>query len=215
LLPLVILGWQNTDAASLTTDRLDYPPFSDVTITGTGFAPGEVVAVQVDEVFSDGSRVNVWIADPSPVADVTGTFSVVWYIWSDEFIGSTLEAVATGPISGTVTATFTDAVGINLDQFANGGAVDTSPGWSNGSLNGNNSTYQETESVPFRFFVTDLGSNSTHFVTIQAEWTKGVTTLMIISLHMTAQKLRRSQPRVDLYQTPTLQPPRTNRLRSP
>ena len=63
-------------------------------------------------------------------------------------------------------------IGGNLDQLANGGTSDTTPGWQNGSLGGSDSTYKETKSVPFRFFVTGLANNTTYSFTIQSAWTK-------------------------------------------
>ncbi|HEU0008243.1 MAG TPA: hypothetical protein VFT34_00345, partial [Verrucomicrobiae bacterium] len=97
-------------APSVSTDRIDYPPFSDVYITGAGYQPGETVLVHIDQLNSDGSRTALWDAAPSPVADINGSFTVVWFIFSDEFIGATLEVIAAGPLSGIATATFTDAL---------------------------------------------------------------------------------------------------------
>src|SRR6266550_2383408 len=54
---------QTVSAATITTDRLDYPPFSDVYIDGAGFAAGDVVQVKIDQLFPDGSRTTVWVAD--------------------------------------------------------------------------------------------------------------------------------------------------------
>jgi hypothetical protein len=63
-------------------------------------------------------------------------------------------------------------IGGNLDQFANGGTSSPTPGWQNGNLGSGNSTYKETKSVPFRFFVTGLADSTTYSFTIQAAWTK-------------------------------------------
>src|SRR5438093_1382030 len=72
-----------------------------------------------------------------------------------------------------VSAGMASAGTVNLDQLANGGTSDPTPGWQNGSLNGGNSTYKETKSVPFRYFVSGLANSTTHFFTIQAAWTDG------------------------------------------
>ena len=111
LLPalLALIAWALPgDAATVTTDRLDYPPFSDVYLSGAGWAPGETVAVHIDEVNGDGSLTPLWDATPPPVADSNGAFTVVWYIYSDEFIGATFRVTASGATSGTATTTFTD-----------------------------------------------------------------------------------------------------------
>src|SRR5262249_916824 len=61
-------------AAAISTDRADYPPFSDVTINGSGFDPGEPLSVQIDQLDSDGSWTSVWVSDPGLVADDAGNF---------------------------------------------------------------------------------------------------------------------------------------------
>ena len=95
---LILAQGLTSQAATLSTDRLDYPPFSDVYIDGAGWAPGETVSVHLDEVEPNGTRTPVWDADPAPIADTTGSFTVEWFIWSDEFLGATLEVT---PFVGT------------------------------------------------------------------------------------------------------------------
>lgn len=64
-------------------------------------------------------------------------------------------------------------VGVNLDQFQNGQPVGTGANWSNGSINGQNSAYNEGNSVPYRYFVTGVAAGSAHFFTLQMEYSKG------------------------------------------
>src|SRR6266576_3250405 len=94
--------------ATVTTDREDYSPFSDVVITGSGFGTNEAVTVRIDELFAGG--VETFVADWSDTTtDDSGNFTTIWYIWSDEFIGSTLRATATGQFSGvSAMKVFTD-----------------------------------------------------------------------------------------------------------
>jgi len=64
-------------------------------------------------------------------------------------------------------------IGVNLDQFQNGQPVGTNAAWSNGSINGQNSAYNEGNSVPYRYFVTGVTAGSAHFFTLQMEYSKG------------------------------------------
>lgn len=64
-------------------------------------------------------------------------------------------------------------IGVNLDQFQNGNPPPSGASWSNGSINASNSVYHEGQSIPFRYFVTDVPAGSTHFFTIQWEFKKG------------------------------------------
>ncbi|HKP33019.1 MAG TPA: hypothetical protein VJT83_09835, partial [Chitinophagaceae bacterium] len=77
---------------TLTTDEPDYAPGSTVLITGTGFAPGESVKIQV--IHSDklpGDDLNPehqpWYIN----ADAQGNISTTWYVplYGDE-VGATL-----------------------------------------------------------------------------------------------------------------------------
>jgi uncharacterized repeat protein (TIGR01451 family) len=65
--------------------------------------------------------------------------------------------------------------GVNLDQCANGALGSPSscpPGWQNGNLNPQNSTYREGDSVPFRAILTGLQSGQ-HTLVIQYDTTQG------------------------------------------
>src|SRR5258708_7897355 len=99
-------------AATITTDKSDYPPGATVTITGSGFGSNDTVTVQVLHVLdlydNDSSAAHQpWTI----VADGNGNFATTWLIPLDEDEGgATLEATATGDPSGlTATVAFTDA----------------------------------------------------------------------------------------------------------
>lgn len=65
------------------------------------------------------------------------------------------------------------SLGVNLDQWANGTAT-TPATWQNGNLNGNNSTYAERKSVPFRLAIEGLpGGTAQHTITINYDFTAG------------------------------------------
>src|SRR6266536_560564 len=73
---------------TVTTDQEDYPPFSVVWITGTGFQPGETVSNQVVQVEgpAPGTAYEPW----GVVADTAGNFATSWYVFSDELLNTTL-----------------------------------------------------------------------------------------------------------------------------
>jgi len=71
--------------ATLTTDLQDYPPFSYVYFSGTGFQPGETVNMIVVETDPIQESFEPW----DVVADENGEFDTSWYIFSEEFQGET------------------------------------------------------------------------------------------------------------------------------
>src|SRR6266550_1177451 len=99
---------QPNDGPTLTTDQQDYPPFSYVTFTGTGFQPGETVDMIVVETDPIQQSFEPW----QVIADENGNFATSWYVFSTDFEGATFQATATGQTSQlTASATFTDAAG--------------------------------------------------------------------------------------------------------
>jgi hypothetical protein len=113
--------------ASVTTDQSDYPPGATVTITGSGFQPGETVQLQVLRIDLDENSGPEH--DPWPVtADGNGNFQTTWYVTYDE-AGATLQLTATGLTSGlTAQTTFTDSatitkpsLNVSADTAATGG----------------------------------------------------------------------------------------------
>src|SRR5437667_4178275 len=93
--------------ATLTTNLDDYPPYSYVYINGTGFQPGETVNMIVVQLEPNQIAYAPW----DVVADENGNIETTWYIFSEDLVGSTMQATATGQTSGlTASATFTDAL---------------------------------------------------------------------------------------------------------
>jgi len=91
--------------ATLTSDLQDYPPFSYVYFSGTGFEPGETVNMIVVQLDPNPAAYEPW----DVVADENGNINTSWYIFSEELIGATMQATATGQTSGlTASTTFTD-----------------------------------------------------------------------------------------------------------
>jgi len=93
------------EGPTLTTDQEDYPPYSYVYFTGTGFQPGESVNMIVVELDPVQQSFEPW----DVVADENGNFQTSWYIFSEDLRGATMQATATGQSSQlTASATFTD-----------------------------------------------------------------------------------------------------------
>jgi len=95
--------------ATLQSDKADYYPGETAVLTGTGFAPGEDVALQVrhnDATPDSGEAHASW----SVVADESGSFTSDWVVCGDDCLGSSLLATADGQTSGLhAEVTFTDS----------------------------------------------------------------------------------------------------------
>src|SRR5215471_15153345 len=92
LLLFLALAWSGA-AATLNTDKPDYPPGATVVITGDGWLPWEAVQLQVlhaaggDDATSPTSAHAPW----NVTADENGKISSSWYIPTDEDeLGATL-----------------------------------------------------------------------------------------------------------------------------
>jgi len=96
---------------TIRTDKPDYPPGSDVTIYGTGFAPNEQVAIQIVQSNGDGNPTIYDNADSTGSFTDSSNFSI-----SDTDGGVTFVMTATGQTSGlTAQDRFTDHVtGVTL-----------------------------------------------------------------------------------------------------
>src|SRR5215469_12179288 len=75
---------QQTQTPTITTDQADYPPGSTVYITGSGFAPNEIVTLQVLHDPPGGDDA----IDPShqpwtDTADASGNISSTWLVPPD------------------------------------------------------------------------------------------------------------------------------------
>ena len=97
-------------AAEVTTDQSDYAPGSTANITGTGFAAGETIRLQV--LHADGTPATGDDHQPwNVVADASGGLATTWHVCTDDCRGSTLRLTAAGQASAlTAEAFFTDAV---------------------------------------------------------------------------------------------------------
>ena len=65
--------------ASVTTGQSDYPPGSTVQISGTGFAPGETVQLQVvnlTDPTDTGDKHAPWLVTNG----ASGNFTTTWYV---------------------------------------------------------------------------------------------------------------------------------------
>ena len=109
LCALACIALSGAQAATLTTDREDYAPFSSVQITGAGFEPGEMVTNQVVQVEGPlaGLAYDAW----GVTADSNGGFITTWYVFTQDLLGTTLQLTATGQSSGlTATVIFSDSL---------------------------------------------------------------------------------------------------------
>ncbi len=100
---------------TVTLDQadLDYAPGETVYITGTGWKPGEIVTLEIDNLTTP--EVDCGVYNPGPhelwttVADGNGNFSASWYV-NDCELNSSLFLEAYGGESGfTFEIFFTDA----------------------------------------------------------------------------------------------------------
>ena len=81
VLPTATLG------AEVITDQEDYSPGATAIITGSGFAPGETVVLQV--LHADGTPPTGADHDPwNVIADEDGAFTTSWHVCEDDCLGS-------------------------------------------------------------------------------------------------------------------------------
>ncbi|MEI6085330.1 MAG: kelch repeat-containing protein, partial [Verrucomicrobiota bacterium] len=110
--------------ASLATDYDDYPPFSFVNITGSGFLPGESVSNQVVQVEGPdaGAAYDAWAV----TTDNNGEFATSWLVFSEELLDTTLELTSKGQTSGLTAQTrFTDAAAVTVATGGSSISADT------------------------------------------------------------------------------------------
>src|SRR6185369_9215048 len=160
-----LLAAHGAAGAMVTTDRLDYPPFSYVIITGSGFEPGETVSNQVVQLAPTPAAYDPW----EVLADANGGFTTEWLVFSTDLIGATLQITSTGLSSGlSGQATFTDAsVGIDFSQFLNGNFGTNDNSWTGGAINSTKALYAEGMCVPQRLFLLDIPSSVSNNHSIQ------------------------------------------------
>ncbi|HTL78588.1 MAG TPA: hypothetical protein VL136_04200, partial [Candidatus Babeliales bacterium] len=157
------------EGPTLTSDQEDYPPYSYVYLTGTGFTPGETVDMIVVETDPVQQSFEPW----QVVADIDGNIYTSWYIFSTEFEGATLQATAAGETSQlTASTTFTDASG--------DGTMTVSPTTVPRGSSNNSFSFQ------FRNGLNAFTANSIATIVVPAGWTAPVTSAGPGSVNATA-----------------------------
>jgi hypothetical protein len=96
------MGTDVYGAPSISSDQADYAPGSSVTLTGANWQPGEVVHIVVND-----DQGQSWSHTADVTADATGMLQDQFTLPS-WFVAS-YSVTATGPVTGTAVATFTDA----------------------------------------------------------------------------------------------------------
>jgi hypothetical protein len=110
-------------AATVRTDKFDYAPGETAIITGTGFAPGENVTLEVDHAsgLADGDGHLPFTA----LADGSGNIESQWFVNPDDSLHSIFILSAVGETSGRkATSVFTDV----LQRFVDDQGADDEPG---------------------------------------------------------------------------------------
>jgi hypothetical protein len=162
--PAGILAAPSPTGATIASDKADYAPGETVTLTGTGWAAGETVEIVVNDTIGQ-----TWSHTAPVTATGLGVVSDVFQL--PTYFVSDYDVTATGPISGSATTTFTDALGLNLDQCQNIDlthlndpcgtvAPPAHPTWDNGNINQSNSQYREGDGLPYRNAVTGLAAGT-------------------------------------------------------
>jgi hypothetical protein len=106
-------SFAQTATATLSSDQEDYPPGSTATLTGSGFAAGETVTLQVLHVGSDPDGTDPQYHEPwTVIADENGNFVTTWWVPNDgDALGASFKATADGQTSKLHAETFfTDAL---------------------------------------------------------------------------------------------------------
>lgn len=99
-----------TAAPSIQSDQADYPPGGMVKLTGAHWQPGEAVHLYVND-----DQGKTWERNSDVVADDTGSVADSFNL-PDWFV-ATYKILATGDVSGTATAGFTDG-NVKVDATA-------------------------------------------------------------------------------------------------
>ena len=138
--------------ATVATDKPDYSPGEIVTITGEGWAPGEIVDLDILNSL-DGH--DYLTATANAAGEIyNNEFLITW-----EHVGLTFWLTATGRTSAQVAMTsFTDGL-TNPDQAQNGGIGDPPINpvtWINGNVNAQKGHYVEGQSIPYRVRINSL-----------------------------------------------------------
>lgn len=86
---------------TIASDLEDYPPGGTVILTGTGWQPGEIITIVVNE--TDG---RTWSLSRDVPADADGVVTLTFDL--PAYYAPNYDVTATGPRSGTAKTTFTD-----------------------------------------------------------------------------------------------------------
>ncbi|MEO6398794.1 MAG: hypothetical protein ABIP13_10040, partial [Tepidiformaceae bacterium] len=156
--------------ATIASDKADYAPGATVTLTGAGWGPNEAVHITVQAVGES------WSQNADVTASGGGGYTYAFQL--PVFFVANYNVTASGAVSGTATATFTDLSIGTYDQCSNDDGDgyttgDTGCRWINGNLVASNSTYHEGDATVQRVWLTDFAPNSQHSVTLKYGTTKG------------------------------------------
>ncbi len=105
----------------VATDKSDYAPGETAVISGSGYAPGSEVVIQiVDDLDDPGDDEDADVYEPiTVIADEYGAFTTTWFVPIDDdgsgggtpdALNATLNLTATGSDGQAATTTFTDAL---------------------------------------------------------------------------------------------------------
>jgi uncharacterized repeat protein (TIGR01451 family) len=123
-----------TATPTIKSDLEDYPPGATVTLTGSGWQPGETV-----DIFVDDDQTKTWVGNFKTTADANGNITYRFQL-PDWFV-ATYQVRATGAQSGVATTSFTDAA-VDIQGQDKGSVTWRSPsvaGWA-GARGGSPST---------------------------------------------------------------------------
>jgi hypothetical protein len=169
--PLSALAAPSPTGAAIASDLADYPPGATVTLNGAGWVAGETV-----HIFVNDDAYQTWSRSIDVVASNDGSLIDVFQL--PNWFVANYSVIATGPLSGTATTSFTDLNIGTYDQCSNDDGDGYASGdagcrWINGNLQRNNSVYMEGDATVQRLWLTDLTPGSTHNVTLKYGTTKG------------------------------------------
>lgn len=157
----------DTTSATISTDKADYAPTDTAVITGKGFEGNKDYTLEV-------------VSTDEPAVDFLTTVTTNedgGFIYAYQLDGNYRPDYTVYVKNGdevVATTTFTDAVSPTIDvysQCGNGNGTGPTCNWTNGNLNGSNSTYQEGDSTVQRLAIKDLVTGD-YTVTIQYDTLK-------------------------------------------
>ena len=166
-----------TPVPTLSTDLPDYEPGDTANIFGNFFPSLQNFVLRI---FGNSEVGNHYTDTSFTVnSDNAGSFSYAYLL---DNMYRPLYTVTASTLDGEQIAstTFTDAAGAGVDVYSqcandDGDGYTGNPGvcdWTNGDLNGSNSTYTEEDSTVQRLVLSGL-SNGAHTVVIEYQTTKG------------------------------------------